>query len=112
MWPIATNGLGAKVRFLHDVVAIENRACFLGEDAGALLGLLFAGDDGVAEDACCKAVFLAHQDEENEFGTDEVGLVQPRVLLYNDLLRARIVRRLEALEPESLPANVARLFPH
>ena len=65
--------------------------------------------DGVAFDCLRVTALQAPRDWEAELASVQVGLLEARDQTYDKLLRARIDKRLEALERESLLAKVDRL---
>jgi hypothetical protein len=66
--------------------------------------------DGVAFDCLRVTALQAPRDWEEDLANAQVGLLEARDQAYDKLLRARIDKRLETLERESLLTKVGRLF--
>jgi hypothetical protein len=66
--------------------------------------------DGVAFDCLRVTALQAPNDWEEDLANAQVGLLEARDQAYDKLLRAKIDKRLETLERESLLAKVGRLF--
>lgn len=65
--------------------------------------------DGVAFDCLRVTAIQAPRDWEEDLANTQVGLLEAREQTYDKLLKARIDKRLEVLERESLPTKVDRL---
>jgi len=66
--------------------------------------------DGVAFDCLRVTALQAPSDWENELSGMQVGLLEARDQTYEQLLRAKVNKRLDELERESLLAKVGKLF--